>query len=148
MLIPGSGSAEVAMPGRFILRDDVKRDELEIARLGWLSNPASTGAKHLTVIEGNFLSGKGHSFHYHVDQEELIYVVSGTLEHWIEQDMRTLNPGDSVFMPAGVVHATFNTSAEDAKVIAILAPNAGEIGVEQIDVSGEAHWKGLKANTA
>jgi quercetin dioxygenase-like cupin family protein len=148
MLTLGSGSAEVAMPGWIILRDDVKRDELEIARLGWLSNPASTGAKHLTVIEGTYLSGKGHSFHYHVDQEELIYVISGTVEHWIEQEKRTLSPGDSVFMLAGVVHATFNTGAEDAKVIAILAPSAGEMGVEQIDVSGEAHWKGLKANAA
>ncbi|WP_046867591.1 cupin domain-containing protein [Microvirga massiliensis] len=136
------------MPGKFILRDDVKRDELEIARLGWLSNPAATGAKHLTVIEGTFLPGKGHSFHYHADQEELIYVVSGTVEHWIEQEKRTLSPGDSVFMPAGVVHATFNTSAEDAKVIAILGPSAGEMGVEQIDVSGEAPWNGLKANVA
>jgi quercetin dioxygenase-like cupin family protein len=136
------------MPGKFILRDDVKRDDLEVVRLGWLSNPASTGAEHLTVIEGTFLPGKGHSFHYHADQEELIYLVSGTLEHWIEQEKRTLRPGDSVFMPAGVVHATFNTSAEDAKVIAILGPSAGEMGVEQIDVSGEPPWNGLKASAA
>ena len=136
------------MPGKFILRDDVKRDELEIVRLGWLSNPASTGAKQLTVIEGTFFPGKGHSFHYHADQEELIYVVSGTVEHWIEQEKRTLSPGDSVFMPARVVHATFNIGAEDAKVIAILGPCAGDMGVEQVDVSGEAPWNGLRSNTA
>jgi quercetin dioxygenase-like cupin family protein len=106
----------VAIPGKFILRNDVKRDELEIARLSWLSNPASTGAKHLTVIEGTFLSGKGHSFHDHADQAELIYVVSGTLDHWIEQEKRTLSPGDSVFMPAGIVHATFNTGIGGCEV--------------------------------
>ena len=46
------------MPGKFILKGDVKRDELDFIRLGWLSNPASTGAKHLTVLEGTFFPGK------------------------------------------------------------------------------------------
>jgi quercetin dioxygenase-like cupin family protein len=78
------------MPGKFILMDDVRRDELDIVRLGWLSHPASTGASKFTVLEGTFFPGKGHSFHYHADQEELIYVVSGTVEHWIKQEKRIL----------------------------------------------------------
>jgi quercetin dioxygenase-like cupin family protein len=135
------------MRGKFISKGDIKQDELEIARLGWLCNPVSTGAKHLTVIEGTFFPGKGHSFHYHADQEELIYVVSDTLEHWIEQEKRTLSPGDSVFMPAGVVHATFNVGAEDATVFAVLGPCVGDMGVENIDVSGEAPWNTLRAAT-
>jgi quercetin dioxygenase-like cupin family protein len=132
------------MLGKFILKNDVRRDDLEIAQLGWLSNPAPTGAKQLTVIEGTFFPGKGHSFHYHADQEELIYVISGTVEHW-KQERRTLGPGDCVFMPARVVHATFNTGAEDAKVFAVLSPCVGDLGVENIDVSGEAPWNGLRA---
>jgi quercetin dioxygenase-like cupin family protein len=136
------------MPGQFILKDDVKRDELEVVRLGWLSHPASTGASKFTVLEGTFFPGKGHSFHYHADQEELIYVISGTVEHWIEQEKRILGPGDSVFMPPRVVHATFNIGAEDARVIAILGPCVGDMGVEQVDVSGEAPWNGLRAIAA
>ena len=135
------------MPGKFILKGDVKRDGLDFMRLGWLSNPASTGARQLTVLEGTFFPGKGDSFRYHADQEELIFVVSGTVEHWIEQEKRVLGPGDSVFMPAGVVHATFNVSAEDARVIAILGPCVGEMGTEQVDVSGNAPWNGLRTTT-
>jgi quercetin dioxygenase-like cupin family protein len=136
------------MPGKLILKNGVEREDLDIARLGWLSNPASTGARQLTVLEGTFFPGKGHSFHYHADQEELIYVVSGTIEHWIEQEKRILGPGDSVFMPPRVMHATFNVGAEDARVVAILGPCVCDMGVEQIDVSGEAPWDGLRANTA
>jgi quercetin dioxygenase-like cupin family protein len=136
------------MPGKFILKDEVRRDELGILRLGWLSHPASTGASKFTVLEGTFFPGKGHSFHYHADQEEFIYVVSGTVEHWIEQEKRILGPGDSVFMPPGIVHATFNVGAADAKVVAILGPCVCDMGVEQIDVSGEAPWNGLRADTA
>ena len=65
----------------------------------------------------------------------------GAVEHWIEQEKRTLAPGDSVFMPARTVHANFNIGAEDAKVIAILGPCVGDAGVEQVDV--EAPWNGL-----
>ena len=136
------------MPGKFISKDDVRREELDIMRLGWLSHPASTGASRFTVLEGTFFPGKGHGFHYHADQEELIYVVSGTVEHWIEREKRILGPGDSVFMPPGIVHATFNNGAGDAKVVAILGPCVGDMGVEQVDMSGEAPWNEMRAGTA
>ena len=136
------------MPGKFISKDDVRREELDIMRLGWLSHPASTGASRFTVLEGTFFPGKGHGFHYHADQEELIYVVSGTVEHWIEREKRILGPGDSVFMPPGIVHATFTIGAGDAKVVAILGPCVGDMGVEQVDMSGEAPWNELRAGTA
>lgn len=132
------------MPGKFILKDDVRREELGIMRLGWLSHPASTGAGRFTVLEGTFFPGKGHGFHYHADQEELIYVVSGTVEHWIEREKRILGPGDSVFMPAQVVHATFNVGSDDARILAVLGPCVGEMGVENIDVSGEAPCDALR----
>jgi quercetin dioxygenase-like cupin family protein len=135
------------MPGKFILKNGVEREDLDIARLDWLSNPASTGTKHLTVIEATFFPGKGHNFHYHAHQEEMVYVVSGTVEHWIEQEKSTLGPGDGVFMPPKIVHATFNIGAEDAKVIAILGPCVGDMGVENIDVSGEEPWNGLRSNS-
>jgi quercetin dioxygenase-like cupin family protein len=83
------------------------------------------------VLEGTFFPGKGHSFHYHADQEELIYVISGTVEHWIEQEKRILGPGDSVFMPPRVVHATFNIETEDARVIAILGPVSATWGLSR-----------------
>jgi hypothetical protein len=41
-----------------------------------------------------------------------------------------------------------NVSAEDARVIAILGPCVGEMGAEQVDVSGEAPWNGLRTNPA
>jgi mannose-6-phosphate isomerase-like protein (cupin superfamily) len=63
-------------------------------------------------------------------------------------EKRILGPGDSVFMPAGVVHATFNVGKEDATVLAILGPCVGEMGAENIDVSGQAPWNELRAKAA
>ena len=136
------------MGGTFMMKTDVRQDELDSLRLSWLSNPAVTEAKQLTVIAASFFPGKGHDFHYHADQEELIYVVSGTVEHWIEGVKRILGPGDSVFMPATVVHATFNIGIEDAQILAVLGPCVGEVGIENIDVSGETPWNMLRAKAA
>ncbi len=61
--------------------------------LDWLSHPPSTGAKQLTVFEATLAPGKGHSYHKHPDQEEVLYVVSGEIEQWIDQEQRFLGPG-------------------------------------------------------
>jgi quercetin dioxygenase-like cupin family protein len=132
------------MGGKFIIGSDADVHGMEWGRLGWLSNPGVTGATHLTVIAGTFSPGYGHTFHYHPGQEEMIYVLAGRLEHWNEHEKRILGPGDCVFIPVGLVHASFNAGTDDAKVLAILGPCVGDVGVEQVDVSGEAPWNALR----
>ena len=88
--------------------------------------------------------GKGQSFHYHPDQEEVIYVVAGKLEQWLDREQRVLVPGDAVFIPADMVHALFNAGKGEAKLIAIFGPCVGEAGYETVDVAGEAAWSGLR----
>ena len=55
-----------------------------------------------------------------------------------------LGPGDSAFIPAGVVHASFNVGEREAKIVAILGPCVGPSGYELVDVAGEAPWKDLR----
>ncbi|SDR60651.1 Cupin domain-containing protein [Rhizobiales bacterium GAS113] len=116
---------------------------LDWGRIGWLSNPASTGAAQLAIVQGSLIPGKGHNFHKHTHQEELIFVVAGRIEQWIDQEKRLLGPGDSAFMPPGVVHASFNVGDDEAKVIAIFGPCVGD-GFEMIDMADEAPWKSLR----
>jgi quercetin dioxygenase-like cupin family protein len=132
------------MRGKFIMTGDTDWHVMEWGRLRWVSNPAVTGAKQTTVIAGTFSPGYGHDFHYHPDQEEIIYVLAGSIEHWNEHEKRVLGPGDCVFIPVGLVHASFNAGTDDARVLAILAPCVGEIGVEQVDVSQKAPWNALR----
>ena len=133
------------MGGKFVLAKDTAPQVLDWGRLGWLSNPPNTGAKHLTVIDVNLDPGKGHDFHKHPDQEEVILVIAGKVEQWVERDKRLLGPGDSAFIPADVVHASFNVGDKAAKIVAILGPCVGEIGYELVDVAGEAPWKTLRS---
>jgi quercetin dioxygenase-like cupin family protein len=132
------------MAGRFRIAREVEPETLDWGRLRWLSHPPSTGAAQLTVIEVTLAPGKGHDFHKHSDQEEVIHVIAGEVEQWIDSERRVLYPGDCAFIPADVVHASFNVGSGDAQMLAILGPCVGEVGYELVDVAGEAPWNTLR----
>src|SRR4051794_31384945 len=136
------------MSGKFTHETETNPDILDWGRLSWLSTPNTTGAKQLTVIAGSIFPGKGHNFHFHPDQEEALYVISATIEQWVDREKRILGPGDRAYFPAGVVLATLNAGSSEVKVLAILGPSVGEAGIEQVDVSGEAPWNGLRGDAA
>ena len=132
------------MSGTWMLSADTPPETLDWGKLRWMSHPPSTGAGQLTVIEVNIEPGTGHDFHKHPDQEEVIYCISGTVEQWLEQEKKILGPGDSVFIGADVVHASFNVGNAPAKLLAILGPCVGDQGYELVDVAGDAPWSTLR----
>lgn len=78
----------------------------------------------------------GHPFHVHPEMHEILYVLRGRAEQWIEDEVQILEPGDSVYIDAGVVHATYNAGEEDLEFLAILSPPSGwEAGT--VDMSTE-----------
>ena len=128
----------------FAISSEVEPEVLDWGSLKWLSHPPSTGAAQLAVIEVTLAPGKGHDFHKHPDQEEVLYVVAGRVEQWVGDQMRMLGAGDSAFLEADMVHASFNAGDTDAKIIAILGPCVGENGYELVDVADQAPWNTLR----
>ena len=131
--------------GRFFARDEVEREAMEGFELGWHSRPATTAARELVVIEVKLEPGGGHDFHRHPNQEEVIYVIDGEIEQWVDRRSRTLRAGDSAFIPAAMVHASFNVSGADARLLAILAPCVGDEGYELEEVHEQAPWSELRS---
>ena len=131
------------MPGKFVIARGIEVKIDDVGASSRLSDPHSTGAKQLTVIDVNFDPGKGHGFHKHPDQEEVILVIAGRVEQWVDREKRILGPGDSAF-PADVVHASFNVADQPAKIVAILGPCVGPTGYEAVDVANDAPWKTLR----
>jgi quercetin dioxygenase-like cupin family protein len=105
------------------------------------------GLQGIVAIEATFLPGMCHDFHRHPGQEEVIYVIEGTIEQWLEQERATLSAGDSVVIPASAVHATFNDGAEAAKILAILSPAVGDDGYGVEDVSTDEPYASLRAGS-
>lgn len=133
------------MSGKFIPAAAAVREQPDWGSLGWCCRPADTEAKNLVVIEVTLAPGGGHAFHCHPKQEEVIYCLEGQVEQWLGREKRMLCPGDSVFLAAGTVHASFNTGDKPAKLLAILGPCVGrENGYEVTEVAAEAPWKDLR----
>ena len=132
------------MNGIFVPSHDAVRETLDWGSLAWVSRPQSTEASNLTVIEVTLNPGGGHNFHKHPDQEEVIYVIEGEVEQWLEQASQKLTPGDSVFIKANIVHASFNNGNTPAKLLAILGPCVGEGGYVSVEVGEQEPWRSLR----
>jgi quercetin dioxygenase-like cupin family protein len=132
------------MSGRFITQPDIVRETFGWGETGWISRPSFTGSTALCVMDVSLLPGGGHPFHRHPDQEEIIWVREGRIEQWLEKDKHELGPGDAVYIPTDVVHASFTLGDEPAKLTVILTPTAGEDGYSVIDVFEEEPWASLR----
>ncbi len=122
---------------------DVRKEQDPWATVEWLSNKELVGAKELLMVRATIAAGRSHPFHTHPTREEIIYVVSGQAEQWVEDDFRILKAGEMALVPRGAVHGTFNPFDEDVTFLAILSPlSEGEPNI--VDVSEEEPWKSLR----
>ena len=100
--------------------------------------------KQLVVMDVTLEPGEGHAFHRHDGQEEVIIVKQGSVTQFIEHDSTTLSAGDSVYLDAGVVHASYNDGDETAHLQVVIGPSLGEGGYGLVDVSGDEPWASVR----
>ncbi len=131
------------MAGAFKPAGSLTRDEQDWGVFAQISGPRD-GLSGIVAIEATFLPGKCHDFHRHPGQEEVIYVIEGTIEQWLGEEKQMLSAGDSVVIPASAVHATFNDGDAPAKILAVLSPSVGEDGYGVEDVAGDEPWASLR----
>jgi quercetin dioxygenase-like cupin family protein len=81
---------------------------------------ALTGAERLCVFEQFCDPGKGAPTHIHT-VEEVLTVLDGTAELWLDEVRATLTAGQSVVVPAGRKHGFRNIGPATLHVRAVLA---------------------------
>lgn len=128
---------------RFVSRDRIEVEELPWGPHEWLVRPGLVEAEKLLLVRVTMPPGKAHQFHRHPEMEEIIYVLSGKAEQWVEQEHTVLEPGEIAHIPVDVVHGTYNAFDEPLVLLAILSP-ANFSGPALIDVCTEAPWNALK----
>lgn len=128
---------------RFISKNDVQVEELPWGPHEWICRPNLTNAEKLMLVRVTMPPGQAHKFHRHPAMEEIIYVISGTAEQWVEQNKQILGPGDAAHIPTDVVHGTYNAGDTDLVFLAILSPAIFE-GPALIDVSDQTPWINLR----
>ena len=63
--------------------------------------------------------------HSHRDNEEVVYVLEGTLRYRVDDEQRDLGPGERMYTPRGSVHAFSNPHGSTARALIILTPDIG-----------------------
>ena len=63
--------------------------------------------------------------HSHPGNEELVYVLEGTLRYTVGSQTRDLHAGDFMSTPRGEVHAFSNPHAAEARALVINTPDIG-----------------------
>jgi quercetin dioxygenase-like cupin family protein len=131
-------------PRRFVTDAEMEVEQLPWGPHEWLCRPGLTAARDLLLVRVRMPPGKAHAFHRHPSMEELIYVVSGRAEQWVETRSQLLGPGDVAHVPKNLVHGTYNAGDETLVFLAILSPAVAE-GPALVDVSREEPWASLRA---
>ncbi len=128
----------------FVKQAGMVVDHLDWGDIGWRARPENTGCKTFVIMDVSLDPGFGHDFHKHPEQDEMIIVKAGQIEQWIAEEHTILEVGDSVYLDADVVHASFNVGSETAHLQVILAPSVGDEGYQLVDVSSEQPWASLR----
>jgi len=128
---------------RFVKRQDVQIEDLPWGPHHWLCRPGLVDNDLLALVRVHMPPGTGHAFHRHPDMEEIIYVVEGRAEQWVEQEKQILEPGEIAHIPINLVHATYNPFDTTLVFLAILSPGRLD-GPPPVDVSHEEPWRSLR----
>jgi quercetin dioxygenase-like cupin family protein len=138
-----SESVEKSESLRFVTETEMQVETLPWGQHDWLCRPGLTDARELLLVRVHMPAGQGHQFHVHPEMEEIIYVLSGRAEQWVDGQKKVLTPGQIAHIPKGVVHGTYNADSSLLEFLAILSP-AKFSGPVLVDVSGDEPWRSLR----
>jgi len=113
-LVAGSGSPPLAQPRPAgTTRVDLQRHDLSVP------------GREVFQARVEFAPGASFPRHTHPG-EEIIYVLTGTLEYEVAGKPVTLKGGDVLFVPAGTVHAARNVGTTPAAELATYVLEKGK----------------------
>jgi quercetin dioxygenase-like cupin family protein len=85
------------------------------------SQTASLGMFELTVPPASNVPPP----HSHTNNEEIVYVLEGTLRYTVGSETRDLTAGQSMQTPKGTVHAFSNPFGKVARALIMMSPDIG-----------------------
>ena len=135
-------------PSYFTQIDDAARETNDWTNNEWLCRPDLVDADKLLLVRANMAPGHCHPFHYHPHREEIIYVLYGRAEQWVDGEKRILSAGEMAHIPTGVIHGTYNPFAEPLVFLAILSPakldEPAASAPDPVDVSAQPEWASIR----
>jgi quercetin dioxygenase-like cupin family protein len=108
--------------------NEIHVGQLRIRYLVDGSHDAGLGVFELTVPPGSNVPPP----HSHTHNEEIVYVLEGTLRYSVGADTRDLTPGQTMRTPRGAVHGFSNPFDKVARALITLSPDIGARYFEEV----------------
>jgi uncharacterized cupin superfamily protein len=100
-------------------QDVIRVGQLEIKYLQEAGAGCQIGCFEVRVPPGSNVPPP----HSHSANEELVYVLEGTLRHTVGSETKDLQPGESRVTPRGVTHGFSNPHSVTARALVVLTPD-------------------------
>ena len=104
-----------------VAQEVIRVGQLEIHYLNESGNGCQMGCFEMRVPPGSNVPPP----HSHTANEEIVYVLEGTLRYSVGSETRDLQPGDSMATPCGVVHGFSNPGDVSVRALVINSPDIG-----------------------
>ncbi len=99
----------------------IRLGQLEIRYLQHAGSGCDMGMFEMVVPPGSNVPPP----HSHAGNEEIVYVLEGTLRYTVSGETRDLRAGDSMATPRGAVHAFSNPHATTTRALVVNTPDIG-----------------------
>lgn len=111
------------MAVRVVSLDDTPVQQLPGRTLQWLVTPETLGAEKISIAIMNCPPGAVvRPLHAHRDIEEILLVLQGQGEAWVDGRVAPFRKGDAVLLPANSKHMVRNTGEEPVITASIFSP--------------------------
>ena len=98
--------------------------------LNWLASKELTGTEDITVGRVMIKKGMSNPRHCHPNCLEVLYLLEGSLEHTIGDEKVTLEAGDTIIIPDGIMHNALNVGNRDAEMIVTYSSGERQFSVD------------------
>jgi mannose-6-phosphate isomerase-like protein (cupin superfamily) len=102
---------------------DVPAQKLPGRELQWLVTPETIGAEKISMAIMDCPPGSTvRPLHSHRDIEEILFILEGAGEAWVDGEVAPFKQGDAVLFPANSKHMVRNTGATSLRTCSIFSP--------------------------
>lgn len=85
--------------------------------LAWHVSRAQGNSQVMTFGRATIRAGMSNPRHRHPNCDEILHVVSGSIEHWLGEESFILQAGDTMSIPAGMWHRARALDGSDAVMV-------------------------------
>lgn len=108
---------------RIVSLSDVPAQQLPGRQLQWLVTPETIGAEKISMAVMNCPPGSTvRPLHSHRGIEEILFILEGEGEAWVDGDVAPFKKGDAVLLPANSRHMVRNTGTTSLRTCSIFSP--------------------------